>query len=242
LTTTTQTRSARGTVAKSNGNGMQMAPQAPSYVVAASKATAADVKAMFEARLQAALEQHLASPTPEVAELQGWWDLVAIGPIQIPSVNGPYLPNDVIHAGEPAFMVTVLILNPTLVLNGQITASELLSTLGLPFEVTYQTGNITRWTQGPANLNVEHEGMSLVPHQSFYVDVLEFVPNDRDEVMYEMNISARIFGCGESYAPPFAGFAREIVDIDPSLFAPAPGLVGAPCRFLVYGDRPRIPA
>lgn len=231
------------TVSQGNGNGARTAMPAAVEHATARKATAADVKAMFEARLQAALDEAQTRQAGiEVAELQGWWDLVSIGPIQIPAVGGPYLPNDVIRAGETAFVVTILILNPTLILNHQISACELLSSFGLPYEITYQTGNLTTWKPGPANLNVEHEGLHLNPHQCFYVDVLEFVPNDRDEVMYEMNVSARIFGCCEGYAPPFAGFAREVVDIDPSLFAPAPGLVGAPIRFLVYGDAPVPPA
>ena len=45
-----------------------------------------------------------------------------------------------------------------------------------------------------APLTSEHEGLKLVPGQYFYVDGLEFTPTDRDEVMYEMNISARIYG------------------------------------------------
>jgi len=204
--------------------------------------TAADVKAHFEAKVQAAHDEAMATGGPEVAELQGWWDLVALGPIQVPNINGPYLPNDVIRAGEPAYIVTVLILNPFLVLNGQITVAELLSSLALPYEITYQTGNLTNWTSAPAPLTGEREGLTLVPHQWFYVDVLEFIPRDRDEVMFEMNISARIFGCGENYAAPLAGFAREVVDFDPSFFSPPPGLVGAPIRFMVYGNPgPELP-
>jgi hypothetical protein len=57
--------------------------------------------------------------------------------------------------------------------------------------------------------------------------------------MYEMNISARIFGCNENYAPPFAGFAREVYDIDPDMFSPAPGMGDRPIRFMVYGNAPQ---
>jgi len=236
---TTTSRNARGHVTvNASSRVMRQAAAAAESALAAPRVTAADVKAHFEAKIQAALDEAMAAG-PEVAELQGWWDLIAFGPIQVPSINGPYLPNDVIRAGEPAYIVTVLILNPFLVLNNQITVCELLSTLALPYEITYQSGNLTDWTPAPAPLTSEKEDLYLVPHQCFYVDVLEFVPYDEDEVMYEMNISARIFGCGENYAPPLAGFAREVVDFDPSFFAPAPGLIGAPIRFLVYGDRPK---
>jgi hypothetical protein len=239
--TTTTSRSAGRNVTVSQGNSARVMQQAAAAAQSAiaQKVTAEDVKAMYEAKLQAALDEAMArAPGAEVAELQGWWDLVTIGPIQVPHINGPYLPSDVIRSGEPAFVVTILLLNPFLVLNNQITACELLSTLALPYEITYQTGNLTKWQPASAPLTSEHDNLSLVPHQCFYVDVLEFIPNDRDEVMYEMNISARIFGCGHNYAPPLAGFAREVVDIDPSFFTPPPGLVGAPIRFLVYGDQP----
>jgi len=237
---TTATRNTRGNVTvNASSRVMQQAAAAAESALAAPRVTAADVKAHYEAKIQAALDEAIAAgPGAEVAELQGWWDLIAFGPIQVPSINGPYLPNDVIRSGEPAYIVTVLILNPFLVLNNQITVGELLSSLALPYEITYQTGNLTKWQPAPAPLTGEREGLTLVPHQYFYVDVLEFIPNDKDEVMYEMNISARIFGCGENYAAPLAGFAREVVDFDPSFFSPAPGLVGAPIRFLVYGDQP----
>ena len=165
-----------------------------------------------------------AGPGAEVAELQGWWDLIAFGPIQIPRINGPYLPNDVIRSGEPAYIVTVLILNPFLVLNNQITVCELLSTLALPYEITYQTGNLTKWQPAPPPLTGEHEDLYLVPHQCFYVNVLEFIPDDKDEVMYEMNISARIFGAGKLLATagrlrPRSGQLRPIL----LLAGPGPG-------------------
>lgn len=237
---TNATRNARGNVTvNASSRVMRQAAAAAESALATPRVTAADVKAHFEAKIQSALDEAMTTgASAEVAELQGWWDLIAFGPIQVPSINGPYLPNDVIRAGEPAYIVTVLILNPFLVLNNQITVCELLSTLALPYEITYQSGNLTDWTPAPAPLTSEQDDLYLVPHQCFYVNVLEFVPYDEDEVMYEMNISARIFGCGENYAPPLAGFAREVVDFDPSFFSPAPGLIGAPIRFLVYGNKP----
>ncbi len=204
--------------------------------VASMTQTAADIKAQYEAKLQAAYDLAKATPRQQVVDPQGWWDLVAIGPIQ-PIANPPYLANDVIRAGEPAFVVTILVLNPFG--PGIPSACDVLSNFALPFEVTYQTGNLTTWTPGPKSLNVDHD-LTLVPGQCFYVDVLEFTGEGLDEQMYEMNVSARIFGCGENYAPNFAGFAREVVDIDPSLFSPAPGLVNAPIRFMVYGERPAV--
>jgi len=239
MTTTTQTRSAQRSVTVSQGNGSRAMQQAAEAALT-RQVTADDVRAQVEARLQAALDQALASPpAAEVAELQGWWDLYAIGPIQFTRPSGPFPPSDVVHAGEPAFVVTILILNPHPILPPGISPADILSKFALTYEVTYQTGNLTRWQQAGAPLTSEHDGLKLVPGQYFYVDVLEFTPTDRDEVMYEMNISARIFGCNENYAPPFAGFAREVVDIDPDMFSPAPGMGDRPIRFLVYGGAPQ---
>lgn len=229
----------RGTAARgmpqstSAARAMPQAAEAPT----AQKVTAADVKAYYEAKLKSAYDAAQAQPKVEVAELAPWWDLVAIGPVQ-PIGNPPFLPSDVIRSGETAFVVTIVILNSAPILPPGISPCDILSDFALPFEVTYQTGNLTKWTQAPAPLTTEHDGMNFVPGVCFYVDVLEFVPDEKDEVMFEMNISARIFGCNENYAPPFAGFAREVVDIDASFFSPPPGLVSAPIRFLVYGNIP----
>jgi hypothetical protein len=212
-----------------------------------SKITAADVQAMVLAQVEAAIDKKRAEMGLEEAEPQNWWDILAIGPIQpgagfvptgSPGGPGPFLPNGIIRAGEKAYIVTVLILNPLpLPQDPSIIPSEFLSTFALPYEVTYQTGNLTEWKKGPAYLNVEHYG-TLIPGQAVYVDVLEFTADDKDEVMYEMNVSARIFGCGNNYAPYFAAFARETVDLDADLFSEAPGLGNRPIRFMVYGDKP----
>ena len=242
MTTTTQTRRGQRNVTVSQGNGLRAMQQAAeaAQAIQSRQVTAEDVKAEVEARLQAALDQVLASPpAAEVAELQGWWDLYAIGPIQFTRLGGPFPPSDVVRAGEPAFVVTILILNPYPILPPGISPADILSKFALTYEVTYQTGNLTRWQQAGAPLTSEHDGLNFVPGQYFYVDVLEFTPTDRDEVMYEMNISARIFGCDENYAPPFAGFAREVADIDPDMFSPAPGMGDRPIRFMVYGGAPQ---
>ncbi|HET9221096.1 MAG TPA: hypothetical protein VFO07_01265, partial [Roseiflexaceae bacterium] len=119
MTTATQTRSTQRNVAVKPANGSRTLHQAAEVAQAAltQQVTAEDVKAQVEARLQAALDQALASPpSTEVAELQGWWDLYAIGPVQFDRPGGPFPPSDVIRAGEPAFVITILILNPNPIL------------------------------------------------------------------------------------------------------------------------------
>jgi hypothetical protein len=198
--------------------------------------TAEVIKAQIEAQLQSAYEQALNSPRTEGADPEGWWNLAAIGPIQVPSIPGPVTPHQVIKVGEDAFIATVMILNPFLVLAPGTTAADVLSNFALPYEVQYQTGNLTSWSIGPANLNVVHGGTNLVPGQFFYVDVLQFTANTPG--IYEMNISARILGATPPFvnAPQFAGFARAIFDIDADLFfSGAPGMqFDQPIRFQVY--------
>lgn len=184
--------------------------------------TAEGVRQMMEARAQAALEEAMARVRGEIAEPEGWWNLYAIGPIQPIAVGGPLLPHQVIKVGEPAFIVTVLFLNPFLILPGPTTASDVLSNFALDYEVRYQTGNLTTWQLGAPNAV---QGGTLVPGQSVYVDVLGFIA--QQEGLFEMNITARILGAAPPHvnAPQFAGYARAVVDIDPDLFiSGAPGL------------------
>jgi hypothetical protein len=206
-----------------------------------TRMAAMDVKAQLEAAVKSALDEakmrRAAQAMAEVAEPEGWWNLYAIGPLQIPiGIPAPLLPHQVIKVGETAFVGTILVLNDFLILPPGTTAADILSNFALPYEVRYQTGNLTTWTLGQADMNVLHSGFNLVPQQNFYLDVLAFrasVPG-----LYEMNISARILGAISPFAnaPQFAGYARAVFDIDPDLFfSPAPGLqFDLPIRFQVY--------
>jgi hypothetical protein len=205
--------------------------------------TAMDVKAQIEAVVKSALDEarmrHAARTTVEVAEPEGWWNLYAYGPIQSPiGIPAPLLPHQVIKVGETAYVVTVLFLNDFLILAPGTTAADILSNFALPYEVRYQTGNLTTWTLGQTDMNVVHSGagFNLIPQQDFYVDVLEFTANVPG--LYEMNISARILGATSPFAnaPQFAGYARAVYDFDPDLFfSPAPYLqFDLPIRFQIY--------
>jgi hypothetical protein len=195
-----------------------------------------DVRAEIEARVKKALDEALARGKPETAEPEGWWNLFAYGPIQFTSIPGPLLPHQVIKVGEPAYVVTVLFLNPFHILSPGTSAADVLSNFALPYEIQYQTGNLTSWTLGPAAVNGVHGPYNLVPGQIFYVDVLGFT--GATPGLYEMNISGRILGAAPPYvnAPQFAGFARAVYDFDPDLFVSGtPGTqFDQPIRFQVY--------
>ncbi|HMQ35375.1 MAG TPA: hypothetical protein PKD53_31990 [Chloroflexaceae bacterium] len=209
---------------------------APRAEVAPSQLTAEEVQALIQAKANAALEKAMAKAQQEVAEPEGWWNLFAVGPIQPIAFGGPLLPHQVIKMGEPAFVATVLFLNPFHFLAPGTSAADILANFALPYEVQYATGNLTTWTLGPANLQAVNGGLNLVPGQYVYVNVHGFIASAPG--IYEMNISARILGATPPHvnAPQFAGFARAVVDIDPDLFlSPAPGLqFDQPIRFQVY--------
>lgn len=202
---------------------------------------AKQVKAQVEARLRAAYEKMLSTPRQEVAEPQDWWDIIAIGPIQ-PAPNsvppsgffaGQLLPHQVIRVGEPAFIATVLLLNP--VGPSIPSAADIMAGLALPFEIQYRTGNLDTWSLGPGFLNANLPG-AFTPVLPFAVNVLSFIAAPGSEGNYEMNISARVFGAGGSTAAPFSGFAREVIDIDAGLLFPAPGVQqDTGVRFQIYG-------
>ncbi len=203
------------------------------------KATPEEVKAVVEAKLLAILERAAQNPTREIAEPEGEWDLVALGPIQFAGPfpgPGPYLPHQIIRVGELAFVVTVLY-------------APRLYHFCLPYEVEYCTGDLCEWKKGPPYLNVKHRGY-FSSRTPFAIDVLGFRAQDAG-CIFEMNICARIL-CADNGnphrepQPPFAGFARRIFDLDPELpfpFFPAtPVLPGIPAqwqfdepiRFMIY--------
>jgi len=197
-----------------------------------------DVKAQIEARVKSALDEAMMSLHEEVAEPEGWWNLYSLGPIQLTSVPAPLTPYQVIKVGEIAYVATVLFLNPFLMISPGVTPASILSGFALPYEIRYQTGNLTSWSIGPANMNVIHSGAgyNLIPGVNFYVDVIGFTATTPG--LYEMNVSSRLLGATPPYvnSPQFAGFARAIVDFDPDLFlSSAPVMTfNQPIRFQVY--------
>ena len=188
----------------------------------------ADVQAYVEARVAAAYQQ----AQPEIAEPQFWWDVAAYGPIQPIAAGGPLLPHKIIKAGEPAFAVAIMLLNPFEALAGGTNAADVLSNFALPYEVRYQTGNLTTWSLGQPSMQAVHTGANLIPGVFFYVDVLGFVGTVPG--LYEMNITARLLGAAPPFvnAPQFAAYATNVFDLDAGgLFGPTPP---GPMRFQVY--------
>jgi len=228
---TTSTRKSRGAVTVSAPSRVMQQAAAAAESALGYQLTADDIKAEIEARVQAKLDAALAGgQSAERAELENWWDIFAIGAIQ-PIAGPPVLPHQVVKAGEPAFVVSVLVLNPFQLLPGPTDAATLLSGFGLPYEVQFQTANIT--AMAPAATTTI--ASSLVPGVFVYVDIAALptaIPG-----MYETNILARIIGAGvPASAPQFGGFATAILDLDNAgLFGPGPGVnFQQPVRYMVY--------
>jgi hypothetical protein len=199
------------------------------------KKTAADVQARLESQLKAVYDRAMAKPRLEVAEPYLWWNLYSLGPFQHFAPDGPLPPNQVIKLGETAWITTVLVLNPHPILPPPpgMSPCHVLSDFGLPYEIQYQTCNMTACATGvPSGLQTG----SLVPGVCYYVRVLEFTPTQPG--LYETNISARILGNPPGItAPHFAGFARWIYNPDPEMFWPGstPGWqYDFPVKFMVY--------
>lgn len=213
--------------------------QAPALeIVRGDRLTTADVKAAVEARVKAALEEAAQSERPEVAEPLNWWDMYALGPVQPLALNGPLPPHQVIKVGEVAYVASVIVLNPFNIVAPGMSAADILSNFALPYEVRFQTGNVTNWTLGQPDMNfvVAGPGQHLVPGQAVYVDVIQFTGSTPG--LYEMNVSCRLLGATPPFvnAPQFAGFARYVGDFDADMFGSStPGFqFDVPIRFQVY--------
>ncbi len=197
-----------------------------------------DIMAMMDAQLKAAYQKYLATPRQEMAEPLYWWDVVALGPVQPgagllpPSpMTGPLLPHQIIRAGQKAFVAAILLLNPNFPTK-TLSAADLLSNFALPYKIEYNTGELKKWQPGPAYLQHVGNG-TLTPGVPWAVNVFKFIA--QDEGLYEMNISARIYGCNGVTAPPFSAYAHIVADIDSDLFATHPRIqVDQPIRFQVY--------
>ncbi len=197
---------------------------------------AEDVVVRISEELRAAYEK--AMTRAEVTEPRYWWNIYGFGPIQPGATDttgggftSPLLANQVIRAGETAFVASLIVLNPFVVPGGTPpTPCEILQTFALPYEVNFQISNLTTWT---AAGSLSASGSFVPGGPCFYVNVVPLPAQPPG--MYEINITARIFGANNNPAPPFSGFARAVFDLDDELFLPAPGLqYDFPIRYQVY--------
>ena len=200
---------------------------------AGAATTAEEVKVILEERVKAAVAEGAARL--EIAEPEGWWNLWALGPIQITGVGGPLLPHKVVKTGEDFYVATVLWLNPNFIFPGGVTACQLISNLACDFVLDYCTGDLCTWT---ASQQYSRRGVNepMVPDQCWYLNVQKFTAAPGTEGCYQMSICGKITGCEDTGgAPPLAGFATAVLDYDPDLFYPTAGPyptpLGVPSRW-----------
>lgn len=191
--------------------------------------TAEEADQQIVSRLQAAIDE--SALRPEIAEVRDWWDVAAFGPLQLIQSGGPLLPHRVIKVGEDAYVYAFIVLNPGQALPTGTNAADVLANFSLPYEVQFQTGNLTTWTLAPPDMQAVLRG-NFRPGQTVYFERIRFT--GRQPGLYEMNISARILGATPPYqsAPQFAGYATTVFGLDAAdLWGNRPS---GPVRFQVY--------
>ncbi len=196
---------------------------------AASEADDAIDTAMEE--LQAAIEAQVKSALdaarPETAGPARWWDVYAIGPYKSPIAPFP-APNQVVRLGETVYIASVMYLNEYYPSPGP-SARDVLSNFALPYDISWDGSNVTTWNKVFSGSLSRH----LVPGQAVYIDIIRLRP--ATEGLHEVNIRARIMGCGRVLAPPFAGYASIVEEFDSSLFSSGGHVrYQGPVRFDVY--------
>lgn len=213
----------QATTEQSNG------PAPPAAVQVAPPLAVEDADQQILSRLQAALDE--AEIRPEIAEVRDWWDVAAYGPLQLVQSGGPLLPHRVIKVGEDAYVYAIVVLNLAQQLPTGTNAADVLANFSLPYEVRFQTGNLTTWTLAPPDMQAVRLG-NFRPGQTVYFERIRFT--GRQPGLYEMNISARILGATPPYqsAPQFAGYATTVFGLDAEdLWGNRPS---GPLRFQVY--------
>ena len=170
-------------------------------------------------------------PTGGVSSPYTWWNIWSLGPFLSPPPSDEddagYMPlsmtpdGQVLPANRKAYVATIIYLNPDEILspNNKLSPATVLSNFSLPYEITYNCANLSRWdlTQMIVDGDDVHNPVkkgNLIPGKKFYVNVLEFsCPN---EGLMEMNITVRLLGDLIQYrnAPQFAAFANWVYDFD----------------------------
>lgn len=192
----------------------------------------------------------LADPTAVFGGLQyQFFDMIAVGPFQ-PIGSGPFRPNRIIRAGEPAFLIAAIWRNPAPLgfTPGNPSAAEVMA--GQPYTVRGVTVDVNNVTSGPPVGPVNATfGAGFV---DFHILSIPTLPPPADLAPRLLDITLTIdVRSVASGLPPFAGYASQWYQIDrepPFVFPtipfvggpiPVPGLVPSfvqdiPVRVLIY--------
>jgi hypothetical protein len=184
------------------------------------------------------VQAHIGEPTTG-SPATGFYvafDVAATSPIQFGGPP-PYQPSKVIAAGEPAFIVAFIFVNPTvnIPLGWAVPASIQLG--GRTWRMTLDQGNLTTGTVLPHQVT---SATFATPAATLTPVVFSLAtPNPGpDPWLIEANVTVDIVNPGQ----PYAAFATNFLDVDNDpgfLFVP-PASAGfrheLPNRYLIYSD------
>jgi hypothetical protein len=161
------------------------------------------------------------------------FDCAATSPIQITGLP-PYQPSKVIAAGEAAFIVVYLWVNPTADIGSGFAVPPTVQLSGRNWRVSLDLTNITDGTR--TTLVQSGTYGPVVPDLDVKVFALPSTPPASDAAVWEANVTFHITDPGQ----PYAAFATNFFDVDDDpafLFVP-PAPAGLrhelPNRYLVY--------
>jgi hypothetical protein len=164
------------------------------------------------------------------------FDVVATSPIQFGGPP-PYQPSKVIAAGEPAFIVALIFVNPTvnIPLGWAIPATVQLG--GRTWRMTLDQGNLTTGTVLPRQVTTATFGSPAATITPVVFSLATPNPGP-DPALIEANVTVDIV----DPAQPYAAFATNFLDVDND-----PGFLGVPAtpagfrhelpnRYLIYSE------
>ena len=162
-----------------------------------------------------------------------FWDVVAIGPYQVPALQ----PSRVIEVGQEATIQTIVYLNPDVPnpAPGQ-NACDIITGFGGKIEISYLTSRTD--TMQPVPELSYTTCLETTPGQCWYSHYWTFTPR-ASACLYETNICVRICNCSNHYVRQYSGFARWIENLDSEMFFGAPSWqFDHPIRYMVsdYND------
>jgi hypothetical protein len=164
------------------------------------------------------------------------FDVVATSPIQFGGPP-PYQPSKVIAAGEDAFIVAFIFVNPTvnIPLGWAVPASVQLG--GRTWRMTLDQGNLTTGGVLPRQVRTDifGPGAATITPVVFKLDTPDPGP---DPALIEANVTVDIV----DPAQPYAAFATNFLDLDndPGFLGVPPTAAGfrneLPNRYLIYSE------
>jgi hypothetical protein len=161
------------------------------------------------------------------------FDVAATSPIQITGLP-PYQPGKVIAAGEPAFIVAFLFVNPVASIPDGFAVPPTVQLGGRRWRATLDLLDLNTLTR--TQLVRTNVYPAVAPSLDFVVYQLPTPDPGPDAAVYEANVTLDIVDPGQ----PYAAFATNFLDVDedPGLLFVPPSPSGwrheLPNRYLVY--------